>query len=268
MEETNLNRNSRSPKENLFGVATLFLLVGTIFLGTLFIKELKPKANDNLSTISVSGSGEVYAVPDVAVITFSVRESAKTSKEATSKMSEKEAKALEFLNEKKIDKKDIKTLWFSTNPKYEYVKDLICSSNFCPSGRQEIVGYESSETIQVKIRDTEIIGDIFDGLTSVGVGEVNGPDFSVDNPDALKEEARRMAITDAKEKAEILRKDLGVRLVRIVSYSEDGDYPMYYGMGGDAMTMNVKAESAPSAPNISTGEQKIISNITIIYEIR
>jgi len=270
-QEFNTNANYKTPKDHLFGIATLFLLVATVFLATLFVKELGAKDSDSMPSISVTGSGEVYAVPDVAMITFSIKEEGKTSKESTDKMAVKEAKALEFLKSKGIAEKDIKTLWFNTYPKYEYVKSTnVCTPEWCPpnSGNQEIVGYEANETIQVKVRKTDIAGELISGIAGVGIGEVNGPEFSVDDPDALREEARKLAIEEAKEKAKVLGKDLDVRLVRIISYSEGGDYPVYYGMGGDSeMRMNVKAESAP-APNISEGEQKIISNVTIVYEIR
>lgn len=268
----NLNINSyKTPKEHLFGVITLFLLVATVFLIILAVKEVRAKDKNSMPTISVSGQGEVYAIPDISIITFSIREEAKTSKEATNKVAAKEASAFEFLASKGIDKKDIKTLWFNTLPRYEYRNTSIsCTPTYCPpsSGKQELVGYESSETVQVKVRDIDKSGDIVSGLTSAGIGEVNGPEFSVDNPDVLKAEARRLAIEDAKEKAKILKNDLGVKLVRIISFNEGGDYPIYYGMGGDQMSrMETKATPAPEI-NFSTGEQKIISNVSIVYEIK
>lgn len=271
MDQTNFNQNQKSSKDNLFGAASLFLLVATAFLVVLFVKELKVNESDAMPSVAVSGSGEVFAVPDVAMITFSIREEAKTSKEATDKMASKETKVLEFLKEKGIEEKDIKTLWLNTSPKYEYTKVMtVCTSEWCPpsSQNQQIVGYETSQTIQVKIRETDKAGEIISGITAVGVGEVSGPEFSVDDPDALQEQARKLAIEDAKEKAEVLRKDLGVKLVRIISYSEGGNYPMYYGMGGDMAVRNEsKAESA-QAPSLSTGEQKVTSNVTIVYEIK
>ncbi len=78
-----------------------------------------------------------------------------------------------------------------------------------------------------------------------------------------------MAIDDAKEKAESLSKDLGVKLVRIISFYENSNdggypYPMYAeskAIGGDMAVTNV-------APSLSTGENKIMSNVTITYEIK
>lgn len=271
MDQTNLNQNQKSAKDNLLGSASLFLLVATAFLVILFIKELKPSKSEAMPSISVSGSGEVFAVPDVAMITFTIKEEAKTSKEATDKMTSKETRALSFLKEKGIDEKDIKTLWFNTSPKYEYTKTMnVCTPEWCPpvGQNQEIVGYETNQTIQVKLRDIDKAGEIIAGITAVGIGEVSGPEFSVDDVDALREEARRLAIEDAKEKAKVLGKDLDVKLVRIISYSEGGNYPMYYAASGDMAVRNESKADVAQAPSLSTGEQKITSDITIVYEIK
>ncbi|HRH30883.1 MAG TPA: SIMPL domain-containing protein [Candidatus Paceibacterota bacterium] len=271
MDQTNFNQNQKSSKDNLFGSVSLFLLVATAFLVVLLIKELKPNKSEAMPSIAVSGSGEVFAVPDVAMITFTIKEEAKTSKEATDKMTAKETKALEFLKEKGIEEKDIKTLWLNTSPKYEYAKPMtVCTPEWCPPStqNQQIVGYETNQTIQVKVRDTEKAGEIISGITAIGIGEVSGPEFSVDDVDALRVEARKLAIEDAKEKAKVLGKDLDVKLVRIISYSEGGDYPMYYAMGGDMSVRNEAKADTPQAPALSTGEQKITSSVTIVYEIK
>src|SRR3989338_6144941 len=96
----------------------------------------------------------------------------------------------------------------------------------CPPrpGKSVISGYEASESITVKVRNTDDVGTIMQGLGTIGVSNLSGPNFSIDDEDALKAEARKKAIDDAREKAKILAKDLGVRLGRISSFSEGGGY--------------------------------------------
>lgn len=75
-----------------------------------------------------------------------------------------------------------------------------------------------------------------------------------------------MAIADAQSKAQALAKQLGVRLVRIVSFSENnGSYPspVMYAMNASTGATAPKA----AAPDISTGEQKVTDNVTVTYEI-
>ena len=95
---------------------------------------------------------------------------------------------------------------------------------------------------------------------------VSGPDLSIDDVDAIKVDAREKAIADAKAQAEVLAEQLGVRLGKIVSFSESGNenYPMYMSARAD-VAMSGKA--APEA-NIATGEQTITSNVSITYKIR
>ena len=121
----------------------------------------------------------------------------------------------------------------------------------------------------MKVRKTETIGDIFTGITENGGMNVYGPTFTIDDDEKPKGEAREKAITDAKAKAKVLADQLGVRLVRMTGYweNENGGYPMPMydkgmGMGGDAM------ERASVAPSIPSGENQIISTVTLTYEVR
>jgi uncharacterized protein YggE len=129
-----------------------------------------------------------------------------------------------------------------------------------------LTGYQVSESITVKVHDITKAGEVVKGIGAAGVNDMNGPNFSIENEDALKAQARKMAIDDAKAKAQTLSKDLGVSLVRIVNFSESGNYPIMYANSGMALD---SAKSAPTPPPVlPAGENKITSNVTITYEIR
>ena len=251
-----------------------------IFLAVLVIKELKalPSAGKDVpiyNSISVNGKGEAVSIPDIATFSFSVNESAKTVEEAQSKATTKINSAIDAVKAEGVAENDIKTLAYNINPKYEY-QNAVCpaiatvgSAYYCPPGKSVLTGYEVSQTIQVKIREIAKAGGIFTKIGSLGVQNVNSLVFSVDDIETVKAEARTVAIEDAKNKAEILAKQLGVRLVRITSFYDQGDQPIYYGregFGGDELSI-AKVSNAP-APQLPTGEQKITSNVTITYEIR
>ncbi len=135
-------------------------------------------------------------------------------------------------------------------------------------GERILKGYIVDQSVSVKVRNVDVAGKLLTGVGERGASNVSGLNFTVDNNEELQKEARAKAIADAKEKAEELRKELGVSLVRVVSYGESGNWPVPYysklGMGG---AMDVRSESAAS-PEIPTGENKIISNVSITYEIR
>jgi uncharacterized protein YggE len=261
-------------------VLVWLVVVGAIFMAVKTLNEFKKgmyigRDIASQNTITVSGEGEVLAKPDIATFTFSVTEEGKTVAEAQKKATEKTNKALDLLKDSDVDEdKDIKTLSYNINPKYEYYYQpqimAPCSIDYCPPRpvkEPKIIGYEVSQTIEVKVRKLEKAGELLTAIGGVGVQNVGGLQFKIEDEDKVKQEAREKAINQAKEKAEILADQLGVSLVRVASFSESGNYPIYYAR---TMAMDAKggyAESAP-APEIPTGENQIISNVTITYEIR
>jgi uncharacterized protein len=272
-------------RKKFFKMLFILMIVLSAYFAVKIFSEIK---KDNMlgqstspATISFSGHGEVSAVPDIANVYFTISQDGKTVKDAQAGVASIEKKALDLLKAKGVDEKDIKTTNASFNPKYEY-KQAICppipmgagyagitsspsSPYYCPSGKQVLVGYTASESITVKMRNTDSVGDIMQGLGTTGVSDLSGPNFAIDNEDNLKIEARKKAIDDAKAKAEILAKDLGVILGKITSFNESGNYPIMYAENS-MMAGSVAPKAAPAV--IPKGENTISSDVTITYEIR
>lgn len=261
-------------KKNIYLASLVFLIVLSLYFAVKFLSEFKSYdliGNKEVGTITLSGHGEVSAVPDIANVYFTISKDAKTVKEAQALVAGIEKKSLDFLKENNVLEKDIKTSNASFYPKYEYKYNtkimMPCTQYGCPPtpGSNVITGYTASESITVKVRDTDDVGKIMQGLGSLGVSDLSGPNFAIDNEDGLKAEARKKAINDAKAKAEVLAKDLGVRLGKITSFSESGNYPMP--MYAKAM-MEDSVSSAPAPAEIPKGENTISSDVSITYEIR
>jgi len=263
---------SNNEKSNLVKILLVLGVVLCLFFLMKTISEIKNYGfigggATASNTISFEGQGEVSAVPDLATISFTVRENAKEMKDAQEKVTIKETAVLSFLDESGIEKKDIKTENYSTYPKYDY--GVPCYGGMVAPCRQDapkIIGYEVSEYVSVKIHDLSKVGEIVKGIGTVGIYEISGPNFSIEKEEELKAQARKLAIKEAKEKAEVLSRDLGVRLVRIVNFYEGGNYPMY--AKGMMEASDSMLNSRAPTPALPTGENKITSNVTITYEIR
>ena len=259
--------------KNLYRVLLVFLVVLILFFAVKLLTEWRSFGMMVSNTVTLSGHGEVNAVPDIANVYFTIRKEGKTVKEAQNAVALIEKSSLDFLKSNDVAEKDIKTTNSSFSPKYEYRYDtkvfLPCNEFGCPprTGKNVISGYEAYESITVKVRNTDDVGKIMQGLGELGVSELNGPKFAIDNEDALKAEARKKAIDDAREKAKVLAKDLSVRLGRIVNFSESGQYggPIYY---AESAMMNDGVGGAPAPAKIPKGENTISSDVTIVYEIR
>jgi uncharacterized protein YggE len=266
MNEVN-NEMMRSHKGPLAVGMLILALAGTAFLVTKTIKEIGG-ANDAgaQNTITVSGKGEAFAIPDIGMLSFDVSAEALTVDKAQADVTARMNDIIAYLKTMKISKDDIKTTNYNIYPRYEYNQKCL-ANGICPvNGTQVLVGYNVSHSVQVKIRKTEDAGIVLAGLGSRKVTNISGLTFMVENDKAVTEEARAKAIKDAKDQAKVLARDLGVRLVAIVSFSESGNYPVPYYSKGMAMDSRVSNEAV--APEIPTGENKITSNVSITYEIR
>lgn len=249
------------------GVLTLFLLVGTV--GALKYVRYIGSGVSASNVISVSGHGEVFAVPDTATFTFSVREEAKQVETAQNTATDKVNEIIDFLTAQGIEEKDIQTTSYNVQPMYDWIQDT-CVNGVCRGGRQTLRGFEVSQTVTVKVRDTEAAGELLSGIGSRGVSDVSGLSFTVDDEEALQEQAREAAIEEARKKAEELADQLGVDIVRVVGFSENSygyPTPYAYGRGGVAMDSMAEAQNA-KAPSLPTGENKITSDVSVTYEIR
>lgn len=260
-------------KKTLYRAVVVLLIILSLYFVVKIMWEFRSYNSMSTSTISLSGYGEVQAVPDIANIYFTITKESKMVKDAQDMVAEVEKSAIDMLKENGVAEKDFKATNASFYPKYEYQSEsgvrLPCNQWGCPpsTGKQVIVGYEASESITVKVRNTDDVGKIMQGLGTLGVTNLSGPNFAIDDEEALKMEARREAIKDAKEKAKVLARDLGVHLGRIASFQEDGGYyPVMYKTEASNMAIDSSATGAPAT--LPTGENTISSTVTIMYEIK
>ncbi len=223
-------------------------------------------ASEQVATISVSGSGEAVAVPDIATFQYSVIVEDDTAEVAQNEAASTNNAILEYLRETAgVSEEDIRTTRYDLSPRYEQVRQEECREGFCPPGERVLVGYEVRQTVEVRVRDTAEAGDLVSGVGQRGASNITSLRFTIDDDSSYVDEARDEAIADAKAKAEVLADSLGVRLVRIVSYDESGSTPGPYMMRSE---MEVMDSAEAVSPDLPAGEDTITRSVHITYEIR
>lgn len=244
--------------ENKFFQLLIFVLTIMIivFFAAVIVKDFN--TNDNANLISVTGTGEVYANPDVGVVDLTVTTENLSVATAADQNNQKMNAVISFVKGENVAENDIKTTNYNISPVYQYEDK---------TGKRSISSYQVTQTIEVKIRDLTKIGDIISGATSKGVNDIGELSFIVDNDDQVKENAKDLAIANAKAKAVSLEKALGVKLVKIVNYSESST-PIMYNLAYDSAKLMATAGSSVSSPSIQTGQNKITSTVTITYSIK
>jgi len=203
--------------------------------------------------ISVESEGTAYVVPDLAVVRLAVNTEGETSEDTVTENTVTMNAVMEAIKGLGITEEDIKTTGYYLSPAYEYDEDGNYSEN----------GYTLSQTVEVSLSDFTLIGTLISSASSAGANSVEGVEFTVDNPETAKSEARAEAIAAAKEKAEQIAEQSGLKLGKLVSYYE---YAYDGGKGGYAY--DTSAEGVLNVPVITPGEEEVSLTVTLTYQIR
>ncbi len=281
---TEKNKRSVSLILTLAGMLILSLIIFVLFSVFNMIEERKYIGADiePQATITASGEASIFVVPDVAEFTFSVQFEASEVPEAQNEVAQRMSAITEYLEEEGIEERNIRTTGYSVRPRYEH-RTVEETQIDVPTEREEdaavfeeremraratseervLVGYEVTQTTNVKVTDMDAAGRLVGGVGERGATNVSNVSFSVEDEDELKRGARAQAIADARSEAAVLAHDLGVTLVRIVNFQETSapSFPPYRMESLDA------ADSAPE-PEFAPGEEEIVSEVQIQYEIR
>ena len=200
--------------------------------------------------ISVNGEGSVDAAPDMATIMLGVTNDAEVAGDAMAATSEGVAKILERLTVMGIAEADIQTRDISLNP--------IWNDSSSSGGQNRIGGFVASNMVMVRVRDLSKLGEVMEAVIGDGANQFNGLQFSVEKPKPLEDEARRRAVKDAMEKAQLLAEAAGVTLGEVRSITDIGG-----GGGPRPMMMAAREGGVP----VAAGEVSISANVQMVFAI-
>ncbi len=249
----------------------VLILIGVVLALGAYTKATLREAKYGqygFASLNVQGTAEVIAKPDIGQFTFSVLAEAADAATAQSDSATKINNILSYLKEAGIDESDIKTTNYYLSPKYSY-EERVCLSgtSYCPPGERYIDGYQVTQSVSVKVRDLDTAGNLISGVGERGATNVSQLQFTIDDESSLKAEARAKAIADAREKAEDLADSLGVKITRFVSYYEDNQGYYGYEAKSELSYMSFDGGGDAVAPNLPTGENTIISNVNVTFEV-
>lgn len=234
----------------------VIVLFALIFIRLLNISyPLSVTTTTKASELAVVGEGKVEVVPDTAFIDAGVAvNNTDTVGEAQSTINKVNNDIVAAMKKLGINKTDIKTSNYSIYPNYSYQDNV-----------NRIDGYNGNATITIKTRDTSLVPKIIEEATRVGANQLSGVRFTVDKPEKYREQARTLAINNAKEQAEKMAKSLGIGLGKIVNVVESTPVSSsFYGKAENLMG----AGGGGGMPDVETGSQTITSIITLYFEKR
>lgn len=251
--------------KNYLKVAVIIALLAVAYASLVYVGYYgRSVIATSAPSFWVSAEGKAVSLPDIAQFSFSViTQGGKNLADLQTENSAKTNEAIEFVKSQGVEAKDIKTVNYGVEPRYQSaVCERLENGKICPS--PEIVGYAITNTVSVKIRSFEKISGLLSGVVLKGANSVSGVNFTIDDPTDVQNQARAEAIKKAKEKAKIVAQSAGFKLGRLISVDENSYYPVSYGMetsgkGG--------ADFSPT-PTIEPGSSEITARVTLRYEIK
>lgn len=205
--------------------------------------------------ISVSGTGSVTVTPDIGVFDIGVEVTEDSVALARSGASEAIQRVRASITGNGVEERDIAIRFFNIYPQYDYEND---------DGGPRITGYTVSNHIEVKVRDIDRLSDILDQAVTAGGDaiRVGGISFRVDEPEQYADEARTLAVEDARARAQQLADLAGVTLgsARTISESSGGFAQRSFAPAAEAFAADV------SSP-VSSGESQVSVTVHIVYGI-
>ncbi|MCS7095319.1 MAG: SIMPL domain-containing protein [Thaumarchaeota archaeon] len=252
----------RSGVTNAINIA-LVAAVAVLAVGFVLVASSSRSVNVNMSSpeiqqnvITITGSASVKVVPDEARLQVGVVTRGQTASEAMWANSETASRVFSELRALGLSEREIQTTSISVNPEYD-----------CSSGECVLKGYVATNMMEITLRGGLIskAGEAIDRAVEAGSNLLYGIYFSVskERSSQLGQEVLKAAVSDARSKAELLARELGLRIVGVASVSIN--------FSPETMRVPISAfeatDGAVRSTPISPGEQTVWAQVTVSFKI-
>lgn len=202
-------------------------------------------------SIVVSGTGRVAVQPDVADLRLGVSISRLTVDEARQDAASAMAAILSAVEGAGVPQKDIRTSLLSVQPRYDY-----------RDGKPpQLSGYELANVVEVTVRDLARLGDVIDGSLKAGATSMESLSFRLDDPAPAEREARILAMSAARARADVLAEAAGIEITGVSSVVEDGALaPPRPFAKAERMMM-----AADTSTPVESGSLEVSVRVTVAY---
>jgi uncharacterized protein YggE len=245
--------------QNIASVATAVFISALVLqpVNDIVAAQGQTGSNQSQRTINVSGTGQVSARPDTAIITLGVQTEAEQASAALSQNNQQMQAMIDALKNAGVAAEDIRTQVINLQPRYEQ------PSSPTPSalpGTPKLVGYIATNTVEVTVRKLDTLGQLLDTAVQAGSNQIQGIRFEVSNPASLLDQARSSAWQDAQHKAEQLASLAGAKLGTVITISETSQTPR------PVVLETVQAARAAAVP-VEPGTETIEVSVQVTWSL-
>lgn len=222
------------------------LLVAAVF-GTAVaqaqVQEAKP-----IPQITVTGEGKVKATPDQARISVSVETRGANATDVKEQNDAATEKVVQFLKKFNLPKADVQTQRVSLNPQYDYDKKKY--------------SHVATQTIEIFLRNLDQYDSLMGGLTDSGINRINFVTFETSKAEQFKSEARKLAMIEAKRKADDYVSVLGQKVGKAFTIN---DMQVHFPQPVMYMAKTEMAADSGTRETLAVGEIEISANVSVSF---
>lgn len=226
----------------------IILILALVFMANSYAQEQK-----QVPMINVSGEGKVKLAPDQALISISIETKGTKAEDVKRENDKKMDGILKFIKKSNIPSEDFQTQRISLNPNYDYEKKKY--------------SYIATQSVQILLKDLSKYDTLMEGLVNEGINRIDNVEFKSSKMNQLQSDARKLAMKDAKNKAEDYVSVLGQKVGKAILISDNSQIfipqPRMYAMKSMAMD---NSESA-SRETLAIGEIEITANVSVSFAL-
>lgn len=263
--EENPVYNSAAVLQGQRGYMNKRLMIGLampLFYAVFFISGCTCRSQNQEHSIRITGSATVYAVPDQAVLSFSIVSREKNLSDVKTMHDSALQKTNALFDTYKIEQKDITAENLTIHPRYSYNTDS-----------PQFLYYEIQQNMSVSITDLEQYESFLTDLLNSGIDRINDVRFSAKDIAKYKNDARIAAVKAAEEKAALLcaaAENNGKKLSvgNVIHISE---IPIYsYSDGYNAAQNSIAYAKSSAAADESTpiGKIRFDAQVEMVFELQ
>lgn len=210
--------------------------------------------------VVVVGTGTANTEPEISLVTFGVELRGDDPAALVDQAAQTIDRAIAAAADLGVAEEDVETTGYNL-----WVETIYDPETGTPTG--EVI-YHVSHYVQATVRDLERVGDVLASVVGAGANTISSVGFSVEDPDALVEQARQAALESAQAQAQQIATGLGITLGQpVLAMEVGGGYPVVEVMverayGGGMAPVDV------AAPSISPGAFSVSVSMQVVYEIR
>lgn len=216
----------------------------------LFMTVSQAQEVKQIPQISVAGEGKVKVVPDQATITVTVETKGNVAKDVKKQNDDQMDAVLKLLKKMNLPASDYKTQRVALNPIYDYEKKK--------------TSYNAQQTVEILLKDLSKYDDLMSGIVENGVNRIDNVVFQSSKMAQYQSEARKLAMKEAKMKAEDYVSVLGQKVGKAMTISDNSQ--TYYPQPVFAtMRKTEMLDDAAPKETLAIGEINILTNVSVSF---